>query len=344
MIMRQPNGYGSVTKLTGSRRKPWMVRVTCNKEYDPEKKTYKYKRMVLGYYKTKAEALSALGVYNANPYNLDHDSLTFREIWEQIRDQVKASENRKKVYETDFNKYLTSIADMPIKTTKTAQLQKVFDDCEHGYSTKSNIRVVLRHIYNYALENDIVNKDYLQFVKFEQEATMLEREVYTTEEIENICKHQGEIFYDVTIILLHTGMRITELLDLKKDNVNLLDKTISITKAKNKYSIREIPVHDAVFHILKRYVEESTDDIFSISTKKYYYFVKTVLEHRPYDCRHTFATRANELNLNKIIIQTIMGHKLDSILEEYYIHLKMDDLREAMNKVEYGSVTSVLHI
>lgn len=31
--MRQPNGYGSIYKLSGNRRKPWCVRVTQGWEY-----------------------------------------------------------------------------------------------------------------------------------------------------------------------------------------------------------------------------------------------------------------------------------------------------------------------
>ena len=35
--MKLPNGYGSITKLTGNRRKPWMARVTCDETYDEMK-------------------------------------------------------------------------------------------------------------------------------------------------------------------------------------------------------------------------------------------------------------------------------------------------------------------
>ena len=51
--MKLPNGYGSITKLTGNRRKPWMARVTCDETYDETKHDYVRKRIVLGYYPTK---------------------------------------------------------------------------------------------------------------------------------------------------------------------------------------------------------------------------------------------------------------------------------------------------
>ena len=42
--MKLPNGYGSVVKLSGKRRKPWMVRKTTGYRIDPvkEKKVNEY--------------------------------------------------------------------------------------------------------------------------------------------------------------------------------------------------------------------------------------------------------------------------------------------------------------
>ena len=43
--MKLPNGYGSVVKLSGKRRKPWMVRKTTGYRIDPvkEKKVNEYR-------------------------------------------------------------------------------------------------------------------------------------------------------------------------------------------------------------------------------------------------------------------------------------------------------------
>ena len=38
--MRLPNSYGSVTKLSGNRRKPYMVRITAEPEYDEQKEDF----------------------------------------------------------------------------------------------------------------------------------------------------------------------------------------------------------------------------------------------------------------------------------------------------------------
>lgn len=70
--MRLPNGYGSITKLSGKRRKPYAVKVT--KEWtDDGKQVQKY----LGYYESRAKAIKALADYNEHPYDIDATAATF---------------------------------------------------------------------------------------------------------------------------------------------------------------------------------------------------------------------------------------------------------------------------
>lgn len=78
--MKLPNGYGSITKLTGNRRKPWMARVTCDETYDEMKHDYVRKRIVLGYYPTKKAALEALSIYNESPFKPEDVNITFSQI------------------------------------------------------------------------------------------------------------------------------------------------------------------------------------------------------------------------------------------------------------------------
>lgn len=62
--MKQPNGYGSVHKLSGKRRKPWRVRKTngWTMNVDGTKLVQQY--ITIGYYETRQEALQALADYN----------------------------------------------------------------------------------------------------------------------------------------------------------------------------------------------------------------------------------------------------------------------------------------
>ena len=80
--MKLPNGYGSVFKLGGNRRRPWAVRVTVGWT-EEGKQIYKY----VGYYKTKTEAMQALAEYHKDPAAFD-PSLTLAELRNRWRESV----------------------------------------------------------------------------------------------------------------------------------------------------------------------------------------------------------------------------------------------------------------
>lgn len=65
--MRKPNGYGSVYKLSGKRRKPWCVRITEGWDIDLQSGKVIQKRKVVGTYATKEEAENSLEDYTNHP-------------------------------------------------------------------------------------------------------------------------------------------------------------------------------------------------------------------------------------------------------------------------------------
>ena len=64
-FMRAANGMGTVSKLSGKRRKPWLLR--DNKRFNEE--TGKFERLALGVFETKKEAETYRIAYFTN--NLD---------------------------------------------------------------------------------------------------------------------------------------------------------------------------------------------------------------------------------------------------------------------------------
>lgn len=74
--MKLPNGFGSVYKLSGNRRKPYRAIVTERWQIDTETGKWKQKRKTIGYYESKKEALQALADYNKSPYDVDASKVT----------------------------------------------------------------------------------------------------------------------------------------------------------------------------------------------------------------------------------------------------------------------------
>lgn len=335
-MSKLPNKFGSITKLKAPNlRRPYMARVYAGKKVNFEtKKAYPVQK-ILGYYATKSEAMKALAEYNANPYNLDRHSVTIKEIWQQIKSKVDVSEERMKKYESNFRLYINPIANMKISDIKTAALQDLIDAIPYGYSTQSITRSVLNHIFSYAVQNDIVQQNYVDYLKLDSPKTEIERQLYTPEEIADLWQNAAIPEYAMTLILLYEGMRIKELRELPKDAVDLDEGTIRISEAKNEQSVRTIPIHSKVRPLIEKALKSDGDLLFGFTKTHFDYFVNQCLHHKPYDTRHTFASQSNKIGLPKLTIQRIMGHKPDSVLEQAYIHLSMDELQEAIDKIIY---------
>lgn len=333
--MRNPNGYGSITKLKGNRRRPWCVRITTGKVVNFETQKAYAKQTVLGYYATRREAMQALAAYNDDPYNLDRQTVTIDDIWQRIQDHVDVSDDRRKVYKSNYKKYVSVIGDRKIKDVHADLLQQIIDSIPFGYSTQSITRSVLNQIFNHAIKSGIITKNYMEYVKLEPQETKIKRDLYTPDEIADLWDHADLPEYALTLILLYQGMRIKELREMEKAAVDLGNNTIKVVEGKNKQSCRIIPIHNRIRPLIIQAMESDSNRLFDFSKTHYDYFVSQVLNHKPYDTRHTFASKMNKIGTPKLIIQRIMGHKPDSVLEQSYIHLTMDELAESINRLCY---------
>ncbi|MFA5452919.1 MAG: hypothetical protein WC248_05060 [Candidatus Methanomethylophilaceae archaeon] len=113
-------GYGSVYKLPGNRRKPYIACKTIG--YDDDGK---HQIKAIGYYTKKEQALSALAEYNNAPYKLNTADVTFAVIFEQwkSRKYQSISESNKHGYNMAF-KHTAPLHDLrftDIKSDKTPE-------------------------------------------------------------------------------------------------------------------------------------------------------------------------------------------------------------------------------
>ena len=81
--MKMANGMGTVYKLSGKRRNPWIARKTKGWEINEQTGKAKQLYITIGYYSSRSDALAALINYNENPYDIDSKSITFAEVYER---------------------------------------------------------------------------------------------------------------------------------------------------------------------------------------------------------------------------------------------------------------------
>ena len=231
--MRNPNGYGSVFKLSGNRRKPYVARKT--KGWDS--RGYPIYQ-VIGYYAAKKEGLLALAEFNKNPWDMSKD-LTLSELYTIFMRNAKLSQSQERAFKYVY-KYLESLYNVKYREIKLLQMQACIDNCNAGYSTQSHIKGLFKHLDKKALEFDIPIKKFASELVTDKMVTKKEARIFTYEEISALWND-----FDTTcqyiLVLLYTGMRIGELEIMELDG-DFIRTGIKTESSKN----RLIPIHSAI--------------------------------------------------------------------------------------------------
>ncbi len=115
---------------------------------------------------------------------------TFADIYEIClpRRLEGKSESSKRVYKAAYQ-LLSDIHNMPIDQIKAGTIQKQIDIAkEKGkrYETLSNMKMVCMMVFDYAVQNDIVNKNYAQFAVIPSNERVIKRSEFSNEEIETL--------------------------------------------------------------------------------------------------------------------------------------------------------------
>lgn len=340
--MRLPNGYGSIYKMKGNRRNPWRVRITIGYT-DEGKQIYK----TLGYYKNRKLALDALSQFHENPSLINASNISFKEIYDKIYSSKisKLSDSSIKAYELSYA-YCKKLHDIRFVDIKTDALNDVLNNIDkHGIKRK--IKTLFNQMFDYAMQNDIVNKNYSQYVTVGRNTNKNIKTPFSNKEIkllfENISNFE---FIDTILIMIYTGFRIGELLDLKKDNVNLTEKYITGGNKTEAGKDRLVPIHPKVYNLIKNRYENAFEYLVTNKNKKKKLNYRTYkdsfnlvmenlgMQHNPHECRHTFATLMDNANANERAITRIIGHNSFLTTEKFYTHKDIDELRKAIELIK----------
>lgn len=344
--MKLPNGYGSVAKLTGKRRKPYMARITEGRVYDEASQGYKLNRRVLGYYATRKEALQAVAEYNKNPFSISDNNITFGELYEKwAKRHYEKLKPATIASRESALRYCKPIVDMKMREIRTEHLQAVIDACPHGSTTKKNICAVMHSAYENALQNNFIDRDYTDFVIIEKSAPVIERKIFTDDEINKLWEMQDEWDVKILLILIYSGLRINELLARPRSDCDLKEGWIYISDAKNKSSIRYVPIHSKIMPLIQYFYQIKSDWIVCTPSGYRVWYpdynskrmpsINSHLEfdHKPHDTRHTFATLGHRYNLDELTLKKIMGHTPDSITHRVYTHISIEDMKREIEKI-----------
>ena len=346
--MKLPNKYGSIEKLSGKRRKPYMVRKTIG--WDENGKQI---RKIVGYYETRALALQELALFNEKPYDIDARKITVEELHAKWKNEKydKIAYKTQQVYNMCWN-YCQKIKDMAFVEIKLNHLQEIVNGMGDKWSAKKAFKIMWHQLYDFANKNDMDVRKYSEYIDIGKKTTKLERIPFEEEEIDKLWKNINRMdFIDTILILIYTGMRVGELLDIKIDNVFIDEKYMRGGSKTEAGKNRVIPLHNRILPLVKKWYDNAkkVDSEYLIYNHEYnqmlywnYYHEKweKIIEqlefnpnHKPHDTRHTFSTRMDRTDANKLCTKRILGHASKDVTDKVYTHKDIQDLLEAVNKL-----------
>ncbi len=180
--LRNRDGYGTVVKLSGRRRQPYEVRVNTRMD-DRNYPVFD----VLGRFSDQNEAL-ALAEYNRSPYDIQSRSLSFAEVcrlwyeYKYVNSKRNYSQSSMNTTRGAYNK-CAALHEQTFTELRNLDLQTVLDNYNLSHAYMEHIKNLLNQMYRYALEYDIMQKDYSKFCKITKENDDEHGEPFILEEI-----------------------------------------------------------------------------------------------------------------------------------------------------------------
>lgn len=341
--MRLPPKTGTVAKLQGNRRKPWVAKKWVGTKIDDEKKTARPVYVIVGTFAKKSDAIRALMKETASPEE-KAKRVTLADVYNEwsSRKFAEIGKTMQNGYKNAWS-YLARLHRMPISELTTSDYEFCVDRANAPRTVRHTIQILLNGIYSYAIAHDYTVKDVSKYTDFRGSVkSEIERKIFSPNEVEQLFT-SDDVKDKMILTGLFTGMRPGEIVALKRSEVDLANKFFRIAGSKTENGLkRSIPIHPIIFPLieaecLKSAFIDKPEVFLSDRNSKFSYdtYADRVnrLGHTPHDTRHSFVTYAKLSGMDQTALKRIVGHSSGrDITESVYMHLDDDFLRTEMNK------------
>lgn len=337
MATKRENGTGSVYKRKDLKHRPWLA-------VAPDTGIEKAKRVVIGHYATSKEAKAALAEY------LQHPTEKLRYTFKQCYDdwyQINSRDRTKSWIDCHRAAFLRCrpLWDRELRALRAIDYQQLIDQTAlEAPGSISLLLVAIRAANRYALENDVIQKDYSRFVRLPKKEKP-KKDAFTSEELKTIrsAADQGDEDAERILVMCYTGFRVSEFLGLTQFSYDRDKHTLRGGLKTEAGKNRVVPVHSSIVPIVDKWVEKGAQYIFNplnLSVPVFRNRFKAALKRlgirqlTPHATRHTAATLLSNAGAAPQDIQKILGHAHFQMTADTYIHQSADQLTAAMEKIQ----------
>ena len=261
------------------------------------------------------------------------------------------SNNTVKAYESDLLSFQKFLNNKHISRVSSEDIQKYMRSFgDKTDKTLARALTTLRMFYDFLIRRNIIKESPMDGIASPKIGKYLP-DVLSIDEVDRLLdikpKNNFEFRNKCILELLYsTGLRISELVSLKFENINLDDSLIKVMGKGSKERI--VPLNDITTDYLKEYIEKirpemlkkvQTDYIFlnnhgKVLTRQAVFKMikKRALEANikknisPHTLRHSFATHMLSNGADIRFIQELLGHS-DIATTEIYTHIANEKLK-----------------
>lgn len=369
---KRPNGTGSIYVRKDNKSKPYAAASSITG-----------KQVYLGSFATRTEAVQALKEYEYNPitaFNITLDQLhdewqgiAYKKLGISVQQNYNAAWRKlKPLYNRKFRDIRTgemqAIIDYyeaPHHETGTGGKLKYIDSNGKGtykitdtpkmsdglkFSALHKIKCLLTSMYSYAMQNDIVNKNYAEFIELPAK-NETSKSRFTDIQLETLRKSIGIIPYaDYIYCMCYLNFRVSEFLELTAENYHVSDGGIPVFIGGKKTEAgtdRLVPIHPKIQSIVQSCIDKHGNTVFCGADgkaltpthfRKYCFYPAIEAlgfpdDLTPHSCRRTFSTRMSAAGARQEDIIALMGHTSFDVDIEHYINQETDTLYKAIIKM-----------
>ena len=321
--MKNPNGYGTIIKLSGNRRRPYACRKTMGFN-DNGYPIYKY----ISYHKTRREAVQALAEYNKNPYSLD--KITFAQAFDRYITYKEGSVKRISDIISLHRNYMAPLDNVYMADMSLGNIQAYFDSLETTKSTLDRVKNVLGQVIDYCVKRELMPLSSKEIVKMidltpKKQTRTVSRDVFSRDAVAWLWDHKEAETPHILLFYIYTGIRYDEI-----HHIEWYDDYMKVKEAKTDAGIRDVPLSDKAKSLLPL---PAVPDYKTLWKRMKRISLELGEKHNVHDCRHTFISLLTEAGIDPRIIKKIVGHVAADVTEDIYTHISLETMLEAVNKI-----------
>ena len=267
----------------------------------------------------------------------------------------KYSDNTILSYMNDLKKFEKFVKKNIIEVNKNDILKFIeFERLNEDISSVAHSLTVIRNFYNFLIIENVIKDNPTNNIDSPKLKKRLPV-VLSKEEIDNLLNIELNNKYDyrnkaMLELMYATGMRISELINIKMEDINLNNSCVIVNGKGNKE--RKIPFDEITTYYLDKYINEYRKQFLKkinnylflncfgekISRQAFFKTIKSLAIKKdikknfsPHSLRHSFATHMVENGADLRSVQTLLGHS-DISTTQIYTNISNKFIKENYEK------------